>query len=241
MKTTTNSSANIKNLTSLWKTAGNSFESYTQTSLFDYCEIKDSQWPNRLWFHQNINQKTMDAVKEQLASTSSTITLPIWETTDRTELLEKNGFHLRFEQIGMSLQPTELLEVNPPINIQLVKSNADATLWASLFTKSFGYVISAETLLKTLNNIEYYIAYNGTTPVGTAVLYYTQKVAGIHSVGIPPEMRRKGYAEQIMKLLMNRCVTNNTELITLQASNMGKNIYLKLGFKEEFVIKNYVL
>ncbi len=64
---------------------------------------------------------------------------------------------------------------------------------------------------------------------------------GVHSVGIPPEMRRKGYAKQIMKLLINSAVDNACDYMTLQASDMGKNLYLNLGFKEQFTIKNYKL
>jgi len=44
-----------------------------------------------------------------------------------------------------------------------------------------------------------------------------------------------------MKLLINIAVENGNEHITLQASNMGKNLYIKLGFKEQFSIKNYTL
>ncbi len=54
-------------------------------------------------------------------------------------------------------------------------------------------------------------------------------------------MRKRGFAEQIMKRLTNMAVENGSEYVTLQASDMGKNIYLQLGFEEQFVIKNYFL
>lgn len=234
---------NIKNLTSLWKTVGNSFDSYHKTPDFEYCEIKDSEWPNRLWVDQNITQYTIDLIKEKLAATTSSITLPIWNSYNKNEdsILELNGFILKFEQVGMSLKLDKPFDIKSDVIIQLVTNSTEAKLWSELFIKSFGYKISSETIHKTLNKINYYIAYNDGIAVGTAILHKTNNVVGIHSVGIPTEMRRRGYAEQIMKLLINIAVENRNEYVTLQASSMGKNLYLKLGFEEQFVIKNYAL
>jgi ribosomal protein S18 acetylase RimI-like enzyme len=235
--------ANIKNLTSLWETVGISFDSFYKTPDFEYCEIKDSEWPNRLWLDQNITQATIDLIKEKLATIPSNITLPIWNIYDKKEdtILELNGFNLKFEQVGMSLKLDKSFDIKSNVKIQLVTTDTEAKLWSELFIKSFGYKTSSETIIKTLNEINYYIAYHDSLAVGTAIMHKTNNVMGIHSVGIPPEMRRRGYAEQIMKLLINIAVENRNEYITLQASNMGKNLYLKLGFEEQFLIKNYVL
>ncbi len=244
MKETTDLiNANIKNLTSLWKTAGISFDSYYKTPDFEYCEIKDSEWPNRLWLDQNITQATIDLIKEKLATTPSIITLPIWNIYDKNEdaILEFNGFKLKFEQVGMSLTLDKSFDIKSDMKIQPVTKDTEAKLWSELFIKSFGYKTSSETIIKTLNKINYYIAYHDGIAVGTAILHKTNNIMGIHSVGIPPEMRRRGYAEKIMKLLINIAVENRNEHITLQASNMGKNLYLKLGFEEQFFIKSYAL
>ena len=69
--------ANIKNLTSLWETVGISFDSYFKTPDFEYSEIKDSEWPNRLWLHQNITQDTLKLIKKKLAATTSNIIIQI--------------------------------------------------------------------------------------------------------------------------------------------------------------------
>lgn len=245
MKETTNLiHANIKNLTSLWETVGITFNSYSKTQDFEYCEIKDSQWPNRLWLHENITPKKLGLIKQKIARTDSNITLPIWNIYDHEieeSILKCNGFNLKFEQVGMSLKPDIPFEINSDLIIQLVTNTTEANIWSALFLKSFGYIISSETIDKTLHKINYYIAFKDGIAVGTAIIHNTNNVAGIHSVGIPPEMRRRGYAEKIMKLLINIAIENQNKHITLQASNMGKNLYLKLGFEEQFVIKNYIL
>lgn len=235
--------ANIKNLTSLWETVGISFDSYFKTPDFEYSEIKDSEWPNRLWLHQNITQDTLRLIKKKLAATTSNIIIPIWNIYNNNEdlILEHNGFNIKFEQVGMSLKLDKPFDIKSDVKIQLVTDSNEAKLWSELFIKSFGYKTSTETINKTLNKVNYYIAYKHSIAIGTAISHKTNNVMGIHSVGIPPEMRRKGYAEQIMKLLINMSVEDQNEYMTLQASNMGKNLYLKLGFEEQFVIKNYAL
>ncbi|NIJ45221.1 ribosomal protein S18 acetylase RimI-like enzyme [Wenyingzhuangia heitensis] len=234
---------NINNLTTLWKTVGTPFNAYFKSADFEYCEIKNSEWPNRLWFNQPTNQKIIDVLKNKAATTEAKITFPIWNLNnkDQQALLEQNGFKLKFEQIAMCLKPNDLFEVENTVKIELVTNQNQATLWSDIFLQSFKYTISTETINKTLKNVDYYLAYHNNIAVGTAIIFNTNNVAGIHSVGIPPAMRRKGYAAQIMKLLINKAIKNQAELITLQASNMGKNIYLNLGFKEQFLIKNYIL
>ncbi|EAR00055.1 GNAT family N-acetyltransferase [Maribacter sp. HTCC2170] len=236
-------SLNIDNLTSLWKTVSMPYHSYFSESRFDYCFMKDFDWPNRLWFHKDLSQEIISSTKEKIISISATLTIPYWDIYGHKILksLESEGYVNQFEQVGMSLKLDKPLKVEDNLNIQLVTKKSDAILWSQLFKSSFGYKIHPEILIKSLKKIDYYIAYSQEHVVGTAIAYNTNKVMGVHSVGIPPAMRRKGYAEQIMKLLINSAVKNGSQYMTLQASDMGKHLYLKLGFQEDFVIKNYKL
>ena len=122
-----------------------------------------------------------------------------------------------------------------------VTTKKDVVIWSNLFEKSFGYFINPVLLNKTHKHISYFIAYHQHQMVGTGILHNTNNISGIHSVGIIPKQRRKGYAEQIMKLLINQSIKINSDCITLQSSDMGKGLYLKLGFEEQFIIKNYAL
>ena len=60
-------------------------------------------------------------------------------------------------------------------------------------------------------------------------------------MGVIPEMRRKGFAEQMMVNLLHWSTEQQFTYATLQASAMGKGLYLKLGFEEQFTMKNYSL
>ncbi|WP_103068988.1 GNAT family N-acetyltransferase [Aquimarina sediminis] len=235
--------ANIDNLTSLWKIAATTYQSYYSNSKLSYGWVKTSDWPNRLWFNQDITPEIITSAKEKLASSPVPLTVPYWDIykSKSNQILEKNGFKTSFEQIGMSLKLKKPFDKQYDLNIQQVSNRNEATQWSEIFEQSFGYRIHPDILLKTKSSIFYYLAYNQGQAVGTAVLHKTNDIIGVHSVGIPPQMRRKGFAAQLMKLLINHAIKNGNSYMTLQASDMGKNLYLKLGFEEQFIIKNYVL
>lgn len=233
--------ANIENLTALWKAASTPFNAYFENSIFNYGEVRDSDWPNRLWFNDEPSQEGINMVLENSGLNLAGLKFPYWDiyNSNSYELLEKNGFKLLSEQIGMSLRLGKPFTGAGNLNIMAVSNDAEAELWAEVYPKGFGYQISKEIVIKTYNDINYYLAYYQNQPAGTAMVLNTGGISGIHGIGVVPEMRRKGFAEEIMNFVLNRSIESNAEYATLQSSPMGKNIYLKLGFEEQFVIKNY--
>lgn len=234
---------NIHNLTSLWKTAGLTFDTYQALPYFDYSYIEGTDWPNRLWFHQDLTRENILAAKSIMETCPTLLTLPYFDIYNNNsfELLETEGFYSIFEQTAMFLKPTTLQQERSNFHLEKVHNKAQATLWADLFKQAFGYLISPLSILKNKDTFTYYIAYQNQKAVGTGLTNLTHNTLGIHSIGIPPKMRRNGFAEAIMIVLINRAVQDNITFVTLQASQMGKGLYLKLGFQEQFLIKNYRL
>ncbi len=231
---------NIENLISLWKKASIPLDSYFKTQEFEYCKVKDSDWPNRLWFTKDVKQKDIDLVKEIIRS--GDLTIPYWNTKSKNEdaLFLKNDFELKFKQVAMCLKPDTYFEIGNEIKIKRIHKKPEMKLWTNLYPKAFGYKISENILVNTYKDIHYYLAYYNDEPIGTAILFQTNNIIGVHGVGVVPEMRKRGFAAQIMKSLINIAIINNMDYVMLQASDMGKNVYVKLGFKELFEIKNYV-
>ncbi len=234
---------NIENLTSLWQTVSEPLNAHFEEKDFEYSFIKNSEWPNRLWFNKDFDAHQIPFIKDKLRSFTSNMVVPYWDiyNSGSFRFLEKNGFHLKFEQIGMSLKAdTSFVELEDLKLVKIITEN-EFELWSALFKRSFGYFINPMLLTTSYKIINYYIAYHQNEAVGTGILFNTDHVSGIHAVGILPEQRRCGYAKDIMKLLINESIKMDSDYITLQASSMGKDLYLKLGFKEQFKIKNYVL
>ncbi|NMH86566.1 GNAT family N-acetyltransferase [Flavivirga algicola] len=235
--------SNIENLTSLWQTVSQPFKAYFEEKGFEYSFVENSEWPNRLWFNKDIDEHLVSLVKNKVRSFSSNMIVPYCDIykSDSFKLLEQNDFHLKFEQIGMTLKTNSLFKGVGDLKLLKVTTKKEFELWSTLFKRSFGYFINPELLKMSYKLVSYYIAYHQKEAVGTGILFNTGDVSGIHAVGIVPEQRRRGYAERTMKLLINEAITMNYKYVTLQASDMGKNLYLKLGFKEQFKIKNYIL
>ena len=75
--------------------------------------------------------------------------------------------------------------------------------------------------------------------VGAGLLLQTDRIAGMHMVGVPPEHRRKGYARQIMFGLLTLARELGCECATLQASTAGEPLYRWLGFKAQGPIRSF--
>ncbi|WP_298733952.1 GNAT family N-acetyltransferase [uncultured Chitinophaga sp.] len=233
--------ANIANLTGLWKQASIPFNGCLEKEAFCYAEVPHSEWPNRIWFNEDLTEALLAEAARSIAGKATVFTLPYWDiyNSQSFQLPDTAGFQQRNMQIGMSLKLVRPFEQNIRLDYTRVTDDDTAGLWCNLFKQAFGYYIHEEILMRTYKEIEYYIARDESQPVGTAILYNTGNISGIHSVGVIPEMRRKGFADDMMAFILNRAIALKAEYATLQASAMGKGLYLKLGFKEEFVIRNY--
>ncbi|MGH1335318.1 MAG: GNAT family N-acetyltransferase [Aureispira sp.] len=233
---------NIHNLTMLWKTASLPFSTYVAGPHFDYCYIEDANWPNRVWLHQDIDRTVLEAIKDILPAVPVPLTLPYFDIykSDKEALLERFGWTYKFEQTAMFLKPQAKFSQRDGFELKKVDTEVTAVLWAKLFKEAFGYGISVPTILQNWLILDYYIAYDQGKAIGTGLLNQTYTTMGIHSIGVPPAHRRRGYADEIMRHLINYAVLNGVPSITLQASSMGKSIYERLGFQEQFLIRNYI-
>lgn len=78
--------------------------------------------------------------------------------------------------------------------------------------------------------------------IGTGIIFYydsvpssfnmTGKNAYITSMYVQPEFRRRGIAKTILEHLISRATKRGHKIIMLNASDMGKPLYEKLGFVE---------
>ncbi|MBS0026413.1 GNAT family N-acetyltransferase [Chitinophaga sp. 22321] len=231
--------ANLDNLISLWKTAGTPFNGFVDAPLFSYCRIENADWPNRLWFRNDVTPEALDAALEVIGETKTTI--PYFDicNSGADEYIAAKGGVLAFEQAGMSIKLEQPFTVENSLTYVRISDNAQAELWAALYPQAFGYTIGAGILMSTCNDLHFYLAYYNGVPAGTAILHCRDGIAGIHGVGVIPEMRNKGLAREIMGHVLNEAIGLNAAYATLQASKMGIGIYLKMGFEEQFQIRNY--
>lgn len=164
---------NIENLISLWRIVGEKADAYVAEADFDYCAIDYSEWPNKLWFHQDINEASLTAAKKRLRSARVRLSIPYFDIygSQSYELLEANGFRKSSEQIGMSLNLTQSYREANTIRTKKVTDVQSAVLWEQLFQQAFDYKIHHQLLLPHYERTDYLVAYDQEdTPVGTAII-----------------------------------------------------------------------
>lgn len=232
---------NIKNLTTLWKTASIPFEGFYTEEAFHYTQVPNSDWPKKLWLTQQPEAGVLAEALQAVKASAGNLSFSYWDDSNSAnhQIIENSGFVKKSEQLGMSLKLTQKITSLNRLVFKRVENEKEAKIWAEIYPKSFGYTISAEILNRTKTEIGFYIAYLEGNPIGTAMALFSDTIIGIHGVGVIPEMRKKGFAEEIMQFLINSAIDRNIEYATLQSSLMGKNIYLKMGFSEDFLMTNY--
>lgn len=236
--------SNISNLKSLWKSATQPFNTYNEDEHLGFCFVPNSQWPNKIWLKKSYDLNILNEIKLLLKSEMEGLKFSYFDTdfSEQNQIIfDYQGFEESSIQFGMSLELREKLKLSTKLNLKLVTSHHDSQQWSQSFQKAFGYKISNETLEKTYHTINYYLIYHNDDLVGTVICHVTQATIGIHSLGILPNMRGKGYATQIMYNVLNTGIEQDCKIATLQASNMAKSMYEKMGFRTEFIMRNYKL
>lgn len=235
---------NIYNLTSLWATVSKPFNGYASDGSLSYGQVKTSEWPNKIWIDQMLTSKLLTNIKELVKTSQSNMSFVDFEyeeKIDNENLIINNGFKLTSSLPGMSLKLTKPFDAKTKLHFSLVTNVNEAKIWCDIFKQSFGYVISEDLVTKSLHKVNYYIAFNDNTPVGTVKFYQTNKVAGIYSLGVPSNMRGNGYAKEIMYFILNKSIEQGATLATLQASKLAEGMYKKLGFQKDFTMHSYKL
>ncbi|MQG18247.1 MAG: GNAT family N-acetyltransferase [SAR202 cluster bacterium] len=174
-----------------------------------------------------------------ISPTSSLVDLP--------KLLEKHGMFYQEDFPGMAVdllnlkyeyaQVTDLkgfkifrvdnkVQLNDFVNAYIIATNSNPKMQSglvSLFTKS-GY--------KKNNDWSLYSAtLNGKT-VSTTALFTGAGVAGIYLVSTIPSARRRNIATKIVVHALKQARDHGYTIGTLQASEEGLGLYLKLGFRK---------
>ena len=87
-----------------------------------------------------------------------------------------------------------------------------------------------------------FVMEDGTKVVGTAAtICYENRFAWIGMVLVDPEYRKQGIGTQLLNKSIEHLDHSNISTIKLDATPLGKPLYAKLGFVNEFEIERWVL
>jgi ribosomal protein S18 acetylase RimI-like enzyme len=236
-------SANIENLTQLWKRMGATTCSSDKTARL----FLSNSWPHRCWFESKVNNKEPTMMAESIEQIKDHHILPVWlqpgtSTTGTQETLKKNGFDVVLEQTAMVLElQNDAKKESSDLKITEITSDRDSDIWTDIAARSFNYEIDPFVIreITGMPDVQLLQAYRHNHPAATALIFHTGNIVGVHQVGVVEKFRGQGIARKLMQHVINRCSSLSARYITLQASDSAKHLYKSLGFKSQFKIKNY--
>lgn len=90
--------------------------------------------------------------------------------------------------------------------------------------------ITPDSVLNDDDHNQHLVGYVDEEPVACAELVATGDIAGVYSVAVPEQHRRRGYGEAVTAAVLRAGRDLGCTTGCLQASDMGKPIYERMGF-----------
>ena len=151
------------------------------------------------------------------------------------------GFAISHDPPGMVCDLRRLhSDLSTPASLKVIQVNDQPTLdiWTKTFVKGFGlpesYTISLYNLLAGFGlnaMLKHYLGYLDGEPSAAASLFISDGIAGIYNVGVMEQARRKGLGAAITLVPLLEARDMGYTLGALQSSEMGFNVYQRLGFQ----------
>jgi len=168
------------------------------------------------------------------------------------EFLIKNGFILDKLQ-GMAYNLKILNQEREIVNkVKIIKIENIETLkvWNDIILMGFGfpkevqsdffYKAFSDIILNDKTSASAFLAYYDGNPVASSLVLYKAGVAGIHLVTTLEEARSKGIGTALTLAPLNEAKKLGYETAILHSTEMGLNMYKRMGFKEYCTIELFI-
>lgn len=206
-----------------------------ETGGCEYVWNRSGSWPGYLFGipdNEKIPEIT-EAIRQKKAP-------PFWILEDSNaevnSLLEEKGVRLVRLWVGMIMQQDELklYPLNPSVRII---SNASDRLeeWLQIVNTELltGAEVGREVLeaISSDDDFHWMVAYYGTQPVSTGLVFSENGVGGIYMVATRSSFRSLGLGTAIATELTNAAFMAGNHTVVLHATAMARNIYKRAGYR----------
>jgi N-acetylglutamate synthase len=185
---------------------------------------------------------------EYFDSRSLPFLIRVRESVDEQSELaaEAIGLQHRDSVPGMVLYPLpDALPERLPLEIRRVDDMDSFVQYAETLAAGFGMppklgrAFAAPGLL-ALPGAEFYTAFVDGAPVATSALFMSNRVAGVYNVATLDGYRRRGIGEAITWHAVQQGMKADCQMGALQASEMGRPVYERMGFRVVCHYKTYI-
>ncbi len=207
-----------------------------------------NDWFNRV-FDIDIPPENIDTVLADLVKNIENGSIPKYIITGSTskpynidKYLLGSGFDLYYEQSGMAICLDKIDEFsNNEHELRVIDNEADLFKWVDAVNKAFDINDNPELYLKLLSDKDliFYAGYDSGKIAATTLLFCSGDIAGIHQVGTLKEYRGKGFGTALTKKAFYDAKLKGCTFGVLQASEMGKRVYSKVGLTEYCKVRHW--
>lgn len=194
-------------------------------------------------------QQTIRHFRERDVHTFTWWLDPPLTAADWEPVLVKHGFGISKDTPGMAID-LQALDDSPPtvdgLEIRVVADEESLRTWAHIFTLGYGMPPDWEGTIFDLwlqlgfdLPIRNYLGYLNGEPVSTSCLFLGGGAAGIYSVATLPEARGRGIGAALTVKPLLDAREMGFRIGVLQSSEMGFNVYKRLGFRHLCQIENF--
>lgn len=239
------------------------FDDKKETDNYILCtsKVMDDFFWNITYIKNRLDKKMLTDLEAEFKSIHRTSSIYIGTNdkyyNENKQMLLTNGYTLNNTDVYMLLENPVDIDITTDIKIvenekeyndfmkvlssayNDVIENPDENVYADAVTECYYNAVK-----NTLNSEEHIhiIVYDNNIPVSVATLNYVNGIAGINNVGTAQGYWNKGYGKQLMTYLIKKFQELGGGLLTLSTEYHSKNqqFYEKLGFKEKYVMEQYM-
>ena len=224
-------------------------------------KVMDDYFWNIAYLKNKINKETLNDLENEFKTMNREVSIYLGKNDisydKNKELLLTNGYTLNNTDVYMILEKATEIDINTHIKIienekeyndfmkvlfsayNDVIENADENVYADAVTECYYNAVK-----NTMNSKEHMhiIVYDNDIPVSVATLNYVNGMGGINNVGTAQGHWNKGYGKQLIAYLITKFENLGGGILTLSTEYHSKNqeFYEKLGFKEKYVMEQYM-
>lgn len=165
--------------------------------------------------------------------------------------LEQAGLRLEFREPALIAALASMPSPEPVegLTIETATTPAGRAEWAALACDGFGLADDVRAAMSvaesTIPDGEYetqfrYTGYLGGKPVAVSSLVMAGGLAGIYAVATLPEARKRGIGAAMTLHATSEGKAKGADITVLQATDMGRPIYERIGFRVAFPYLAYV-
>ena len=240
------------------------FDTKEETNNYILCTsgVMDDYFWNMAYLKTKANENVLSEIENKLKAISRIPAIYIGRDDqyfdDNKRFLLDNGYKLNDTDVFMILNDYKEIDIN--INIKVVENESEYNDFMKVLASAYNDSIEnlsdnvyADAVTKcyydavknSINSSKTYhiIGYNEDyIPVSVATLNIVDGVGGINNVGTAQGFWNKGYSRQVLSYLIKKFKENNGEHLLLCTEYHTKNqtYYEKLGFKEIYVMEQYI-